>query len=54
MAEYAVGVRWSGGPLDKMQMQWSGVAGAHVVSAGRCCYTAEESPCRIVPLKVCT
>jgi hypothetical protein len=24
MAEYAVGVRWSGGPLDKMQMQWSG------------------------------
>ncbi|DBA90732.1 hypothetical protein WJX77_000614 [Trebouxia sp. C0004] len=42
-AGYAVGVRWSGGPLDKIQMlSGVGVAGAHVVSAGRCCYTAEE------------
>ncbi len=31
-----------------------GVAGAHVVPAGRWCCTAEESPCRAAVLKVCT
>ncbi|DBA90731.1 TPA: hypothetical protein ACH3X1_003941 [Trebouxia sp. C0004] len=32
-------------------MQWSGVAGTHMVSAGRCCYIAEESPCKTDLLK---
>ncbi|DBA90729.1 TPA: hypothetical protein ACH3X1_003940 [Trebouxia sp. C0004] len=38
MAGCAVGVRRSGGPLDKIQMlSGVGVAGALMVSAGKCC-----------------
>ncbi len=55
MAGYAVGVRWSGGSLDKIQMQWSGVEWQERIwcqPAGVA--AAEEFSCKTVMLKVCT
>ncbi len=54
MAGYAVEVRWACGDTFRCsRVEWVG-RNANGIGRGRWRYTAEDLPCKTVPLKVCT